>query len=159
MGLAACGASHHWARALAGLGHEVKLVAPQHVKAYVRRSKHDAADAEAGCEAMSRPRTWFVPVKSAEDQAALMLVAVRERLVRARTQVWNTIRGHAAKFGLVSTLGLDSSARCWRASPPRRPCRRWRASCSPNSAASKRASAPSSTGSMRSSGPGTRPTP
>jgi transposase len=107
IGLEACGASHHWARELVKLGHEVKLVAPQHVKAYVRRGKNDGADAEAGCEAMSRPRTWFVPVKTAEQQAALMLMAVRDRLVKARTRLSNAIRGHAAEFGLVAATGLD----------------------------------------------------
>jgi transposase len=107
VGLEACGASHHWARELAALGHEVKLIAPQHVKAYVRRGKNDGADAEAGCEAMSRPRTWFVPVKSCEQQAALMLVTVRDRLVKARTQLSNAIRGHASEFGLVAAKGLD----------------------------------------------------
>jgi transposase len=107
IGLEACGASHHWARALAALGHEVKLVAPQHVKAYVRRGKNDAADAEAGCECMSRPRTRFVPVKTCEQQADLMLVGVRERLTRTRTQLSNEIRGHAAEFGLVAATGLD----------------------------------------------------
>lgn len=104
VGLEACGASHYWARELARLGHQVKLVAPQHVKAYLRRGKNDA---EAGCEAMSRPRTWFVPVKSAEQQAALMLAATRERLVKTRTQLGNAIRGHAAEFGLVAGRGID----------------------------------------------------
>jgi transposase len=107
VGLEACGASHHWARELSALGHEVKLIAPQHVKAYLRRGKNDAADAEAGCEAMSRPRTWFVPVKSAEEQAGLMLMGVRERLIKTRTQLSNAIRGHAAEFGLVAEGGLD----------------------------------------------------
>lgn len=107
VGLEACGASHYWARALSGLGHEVKLIAPQHVKAYVRRGKNDAADAEAGCEAMSRPRTWFVPVKSAERQASLMLLTVRQRLIKTRTQLSNAIRGHAGEFGLVAAKGLD----------------------------------------------------
>lgn len=107
VGLEACGASHHWARELTGLGHEVKLVAAQHVKAYRRRGKNDAIDAEAGCECMSRPRTRFVPVKSTEQQAALMLVGVRERLVRTRTQLGNEIRGHAAEFGLTAPRGLD----------------------------------------------------
>ena len=107
VGLEACGASHHWARVLAGLGHEVKLVAPQHVKRYVKRGKNDARDAEGGCEAMSRPTMEFVPVKSAQEQAALMLVAVREALVRRRTQLTNAIRGHAAEFGLVAAHGLD----------------------------------------------------
>ena len=107
IGLEACGASHHWARVLSGLGHEVKLVAPQHVKPYVKRNKNDGRDAEGGCEAMSRPTMGFVPVKTAEDQAALMLMGVRERLVRQRTQLTNAIRGHAAEFGLVAARGLD----------------------------------------------------
>lgn len=107
VGLEACGASHHWARELIKLGHEVRLLAPQHVKAYLRRGKNDGADAEAGCEALSRPRTWFVPVKSAEQQAALMLANVREQLIRRRTQLSNMIRGHAAEFGLVAARGLD----------------------------------------------------
>lgn len=107
VGLEACGASHHWARELGALGHEVKLVAPQHVKAYLRRGKNDAADAEAGCEAVGRPRTRFVPVKSAEQQAALMLATVRDRLIRNRTQLGNAIRGHAAEFGLIAATGID----------------------------------------------------
>ena len=110
VGLEACGASHHWARVLGDLGHEVRQIAPQHVKAYVRRGKNDAADAEAGCEAMSRPRTRFVPAKSAEQQAALMLAAVRERLIKNRTQLSNAIGGHAAEFGVVAPRGLDKLA-------------------------------------------------
>ena len=77
----ACGASHHWARLLQSLGHSVKLIPPQLVKPYVKRSKNDAADAEALCEAMSRPTMRFVPVKTAERQAALMLVRLRDRLI------------------------------------------------------------------------------
>jgi transposase len=107
IGLEACGASHHWARVLQGLGHQVRLIAPQHVKAYVKRNKNDARDAEAGCEAMSRPTMCFVPVKSPEDQAGLMLMGVRDRLIRARTQLSNAIRGHAAEFGHVATRGLS----------------------------------------------------
>ena len=103
----ACGSSHHWARVLGALGHEVKLIAPQHVKPYVKRNKNDARDAEAGCEAMSRPTMGFVPVKTAGQQAALMLMGVRERLVRGRTRLTNAIRGHAAEFGLVTARGLD----------------------------------------------------
>lgn len=103
----ACGASHHWARLLRGLGHEVKLIAPQLVKPYVKRGKNDAADAEALCEAMSRPTMRFVPVKSAEQQAALMLVGMRERAVAARTQLANTIRGYAAEFGLTAAKGVS----------------------------------------------------
>jgi transposase len=106
IGLEACGGSHYWARTLSGLGHEPVLMAPQHVKAYVRRGKHDAADAEANCEAMSRPRTRFVPVKSVEQQAGQMLFVVREQLVRRRTQLSTAIRGYAAEFGLVAPKGL-----------------------------------------------------
>src|SRR5476651_67952 len=101
----ACGASHQCARLLQSLGHSVKLIAPQLVKPYVKRGKNDAADAEALCEAMSRPTMRFVPVKSAEQQAALMLVGVRDRLIRNRTQLTNAIRGYAGEFGLTAAKG------------------------------------------------------
>src|SRR3954464_5662088 len=101
----ACGASHHWARLLRGFGHEVQLIAPQLVKPYVKRGKNGAADAEALCEAMSRPTMRFVPVKTAEQQAALMLVGLRDRLVRSRTQLANAIRSYAAEFGLIAAKG------------------------------------------------------
>jgi len=107
VGLEACGAAHHWARELQELGHEVVLLPPQYVKPYVKRNKNDAADAEAICEAMSRPTMRFVPVKTAEQQAALMLVGTRDALVRRRTQVTNAIRGYAAEFGLIAARGLD----------------------------------------------------
>jgi len=106
IGLEACGGAHYWARELRALGHEVVLVPPQYVKPYVKRGKNDAADAEAICEAMSRPSMRFVPVKSDEQQAAQMLLGIREGLVRRRTQLSNTIRGHAAEFGLVAAKGL-----------------------------------------------------
>ena len=102
----ACGGSNHWARTLQALGHTVKLIPPQFVKPYVKRGKNDAADAEALCEAMSRPTMRFVPVKSAEQQAALMLVGLRDRLIRQRTQLTNAIRGYAAEFGLSAAKGL-----------------------------------------------------
>ena len=101
----ACGGSHHWARLLSSFGHEVKLIAPQLAKPYVKRGKNDMADAEALCEAMSRPTMRFVPVKTAEQQAALMLVGVRDRLIRNRTQLSNAIRGYAAEFGLTAAKG------------------------------------------------------
>ena len=101
----ACGASHHLARLLTSYGHEVKLIAPQLVKPYVKRGKNDAADAEAICEAMSRPTMRFVPVKTAEQQAALMLVGMRERLICTRTRLTNAIRGYAAEFGLIAAQG------------------------------------------------------
>src|SRR5882757_2927879 len=107
IGIEACGAAHHWARELTALGHAVVLLPPQYVKAYVKRNKNDAADAEAICEAMSRPTMRFVPVKSAEQQAALMLAGVREQLVDRRTQISNAIRGYAAEFGLIAAKGLS----------------------------------------------------
>lgn len=105
IGLEACGGSHYWARELARLGHTVRLMAPQYVKPYVKRGKNDAADAEAICEAMSRPTMRFVAVKTAETQAALMLAGMRDRLVRSRVQLANAIRGHAAEFGLIAAKG------------------------------------------------------
>ena len=107
IGIEACGASHYWARELEQLGHEVKLIAPQLVKPYVTRNKNDGRDAEALCEAMSRPRMRFVPVKTAEQQTALMLAGMRERLIARRTQLSNAIRGYAAEFGLAAARGLD----------------------------------------------------
>ena len=107
IGMEACGAAHYWARELRKLGHEVKLIAPQHVKPYVKRNKNDGRDAEGTCEAMGRPTMRFVPVKTAEQQAALMLVGIRERLIARRTQLSNAIRGYAAEFGLVAAKGLD----------------------------------------------------
>jgi transposase len=107
VGLEACGAGHYWARELQALGHDAVLLPPQRVKPYVARNKNDAADADAICEAMSRPRMRFVPVKTAEQQAALMLAGVRDQLGRRSTQLSNMIRGHAAEFGLVAAKGLD----------------------------------------------------
>ena len=105
VGLEASGGAHYWARELTRLGHSVRLLAPQYVKPYVKRGKNDAADAEAICEAMSRPRMGFVAVKSAENQAALMLAGLRDRLVRNRVQLANAIRGYAAEFGVVAAKG------------------------------------------------------
>ena len=107
IGMEACGAAHYWARELRKLGHEVKLMAPQHVKAYVKRNKNDRRDAEGLCEAMSRPTMQFVPVKTEEQQAALMLAGVRQQLIARRTQLSNAIRGYAAEFGLTAAKGLD----------------------------------------------------
>jgi transposase len=92
---------------LAPLGHQVKLIAPQHVKPYVKRNKNDGRDAEALCEAMSRPTMRFVAVKTAEQQAALMLAGIREQMIARRTQVSNMIRGHAAEFGITAPQGLN----------------------------------------------------
>jgi transposase len=101
----ACGSAHHWARELAGLGHEVRLIPPIYVKPYVKRGKNDAVDAAAICEAASRPGMRFVPVKSAQQQAALMLHKTRELLIKQRTMNINALRGHLAEFGLVAAKG------------------------------------------------------
>jgi transposase len=107
IGMEACGAGHYWARELRKLGHQAKLIAPQHVKAYVKRNKNDGRDAEGLCEAMSRPTMQFVAVKTDEQQAALMLAGVRQQLIARRTQLSNAIRGYAAEFGLTAAKGLD----------------------------------------------------
>ena len=106
----ACGAAHHWARKLTRMGHTVRLIAPQLAKPYVKRGKNDAADAAALCEAASRPTMRYVPVKTVDQQAALMLAASRERLVRQRIQLANAIRGHAGEFGLVAPKGQSHVA-------------------------------------------------
>jgi transposase len=105
IGIEACGASHHWARVLRGLGHEVVLVPAQYIRPYVKRGKNDAIDAAAICEAMSRPGMRFVAIKSAEQQAGLMLLKARDLLVKQRTMLINAIRGHAAEFGLIAAKG------------------------------------------------------
>jgi transposase len=97
--LEACGGSHHWGRALAARGHPVRLIPPQYVKPFVKRNKNDRNDAEAIGVAAAQPLINSVPVKSAEQQAAAMLLAVRELLVRQRTQLVNAMRGHAAEMG------------------------------------------------------------
>ena len=114
IGLEACAASHHWARELGRLGHEVVLLPPQYVKPYVKRGKSDAADAEAICEAMSRPGMRFVAVKSSEQQAMLMLIKVRDLLVKQRTMLINAMRGHAAEFGVIAAKGRSKMAELLR---------------------------------------------
>ena len=106
VGMEACAGAHHWARALTALGHEVRLMPPAYVKPYVKRGKTDAADAEAICEAVTRPTMRFVPVKSAECQAALLDHKVRDFLVRQRTQIVNAIRAHLSEFGIVVAKGI-----------------------------------------------------
>src|SRR5919202_4334287 len=104
----ACGAAHHWARVLGGLGHEVKLIAPEAVRPFVKRAKkNDAADAAAICAAASRPDTRFVPVKSPEQQGVLALHSARALLVKQRTMLANAVRGLAAEFGLVVPKGMS----------------------------------------------------
>ena len=107
VGMEACGTSHHWARELIKLGHEVRLMPPAYVKPYVKRGKTDAADAEAICEAVTRPTMRFVPVKSPEQQAALALHRTRDLLVKQRTQLVNMIRGLLAEFGIDIPRGLE----------------------------------------------------
>jgi transposase len=101
-GMEACAGAHHWARALRALGHDARLMPPQYVKAYVKTNKHDAADAAACCEAVQRPGMRFVPVKSEDQQALLMLHRVRDQLIGQRTATINALRGHLAEFGIVA---------------------------------------------------------
>jgi transposase len=103
--LEACGGSHHWGRVLSRLGHRVRLIPPQYVKPFVKRSKNDRNDAEAISEAASRPAMRSVPVKTVERQAETMIVKLREMLVGQRTQAINALRGHAAEFGAVVAKG------------------------------------------------------
>ncbi|MBY2919465.1 IS110 family transposase [Rhizobium leguminosarum] len=102
----ACATGHHWARVLMALGHEARLMPASYVKPYVKRQKNDATDAEAICEAVTRPTMRFVPVKSEEQQSVLMLHRVRELLIRQRTMLVNALRGHLAEFGIVTRQGV-----------------------------------------------------
>lgn len=107
VGIEACGGANHWAREITKLGHEVKLMAPQFVKAYVKTNKNDQADAEAICEAVSRPNMRFVPIKSIEQQDILSIHRVRERLVKNRTALSNEIRGLLHEFGFIIPQGIN----------------------------------------------------
>lgn len=106
VGMEACATAHYWARELMALGHAVKLMPPAYVKAYVKRNKNDAADAEAICEAVTRPSMRFVPVKSAEQQSVLMMHRARNLLIRQRTMLANSLRAHMAEFGIIAPQGL-----------------------------------------------------
>src|SRR4030095_16464064 len=110
IGMEACGSAHHWARKLQGLGHTVRLMAPQFVKPYVKANKNDVADAEAICEAVARPNMRFVPVKNIDQQAVLALHRARQGFVRARTAQANQIRGLLGEFGLVIPRGITNIA-------------------------------------------------
>ena len=106
IGMEACGSAHYWARELKAMGHEALLMPPAYTKPYVKRGKNDAVDAEAICEAVSRPGMRFVPVKSAEQQATLMLHTTRELLIKQRTMNVNALRSHLAEFGIVVAKGI-----------------------------------------------------
>src|SRR3989449_8785897 len=105
VGMEACATAHYWARELAKLGHQVRLMPAKDVKAYVKRNKNDAADAEAICEAVRRPTMRFVGVKSAEQQGRLMQHRSRDLLLRQRTQAINALRAHMAELGIVAVQG------------------------------------------------------
>ena len=105
IGMEACATAHHWARELTKLGHTVRLMPASYVKAYVKRSKNDAADAAAICEAVTRPSMRFVPVKTIDQQAALALHRCRDLLIRQRTQLINALRAHLAELGMVAAKG------------------------------------------------------
>ena len=107
IGMEACATSHHWARELSALGHEVKLMPPAYVKAYVKRGKTDAADAEAICEAVTRSTMRFVAIKSPEQQSVLALHRTRDMLIRQRTQLVNMIRAQLAEFGIALAKGIQ----------------------------------------------------
>ncbi len=107
IGMEACGSAHHWARRLSSLGHTVRLMAPQFVKPYVKTNKNDARDAEAICEAVTRPTMRFVPIKAPEQQAVLALHRARQGFVTARTAQVNQIRGLLAEFGVVIPQGIN----------------------------------------------------
>jgi transposase len=107
VGLEACATSHYWARELSRLGHEVRLMPAKDVKAYVKRNKNDAADAEAICEAVRRPTMRFVQVKSAEQQAHLMQHRARDLLMQQRTQLINSMRSHLAELGIIAPPGRE----------------------------------------------------
>ena len=107
VGMEACGSAHHWARVIGGYGHEVRLMPPAYVKPYVKRNKNDGRDAEAICEAVSRPTMRFVPVKSVEQQATLAVHGTRALLVRQRTMVANALRAALSEIGIVAAQGLE----------------------------------------------------
>ena len=112
IGLEACGSAHHWARQLQAMGHTVKLMAPQFVKPYVKTNKNDAADAEAICEAVTRPNMRFVPIKNANQQAVLSVHRARQGFVKARTAQGNQIRGLLMEYGITLPQGLGHIVKC-----------------------------------------------
>src|SRR5436853_5030045 len=105
VGIEACASSHYWSRELQALGHTVRLMPPAYVKPYVKRQKNDSTDAEAICEAVTRPNMRFVPTKTIEQQSCLMLHRVRHLFIRQQTAVINSIRAYLAEFGIVAPVG------------------------------------------------------
>ena len=105
VGIEACASSHHWSRELETLGHTVRLMPPAYVKPYVKRQKNDTTDAEAICEAVTRPNMRFVPTKTVEQQSCLMLHRARHLFIRQQTAVINSIRAYLAEFGIVAPVG------------------------------------------------------
>ncbi len=110
VGMEACATAHHWARELTKLGHDVRMIPPVYVKACVKRSKNDAADAAVICEAVTRPSMRFVPVKTEEQQAALAVHRARDLLMRQRTQLTNALRVHLAELGIIAETGREGGA-------------------------------------------------
>lgn len=110
VGLEACGSSHYWAREIAALGHDVRMIPPAYVKPFVKRGKTDAADAEAISEAVTRKTMRFVPIKSAEQQAAAMVLKTRSLLVRQQTQAINALRAHLSELGIIAAIGTAKVA-------------------------------------------------
>lgn len=111
VGLEACGSAHHWVNAIGEFGHRVRMMPPAYVTAYVKRNTTDAADAEAICEAVTRPTMRFVPIKGPEEQAACMVLKTRELFVRQRTQTANAMRAHMAELGIIAATGMTSLAK------------------------------------------------
>ena len=107
IGMETCGSAHHWARELSAMGHEVRMMNPMYVKPYVKRGKNDVVDAEAICEALTRPTMRFVAVKTIEQQSVLAVHRTRALLIRQRTMLVNALRGHLAEFGIVAPLGIE----------------------------------------------------
>ena len=161
--MGACGGAHHWGRLLARLGHTVRLMPAQYVKPFVKRAKNDRADAEAINDAASRPGMASVPVKSAERQAALIILRHREMLVGQRTQLINALRGHATEFGVTagkSTAHVQSLLHRlgWTGWPPKRRSQRRHGRCLRASASRSRSLTTRLANSMPSCPPSTRPT-
>jgi transposase len=111
VGIEACASSHYWANAIGQFGHTVRMMPPAYVKAYVKRNKTDAADAEAICEAVSRPTMRFVPIKTPDEQAACMVLRTRDLFVRQRSQTANAMRAHMAELGIIAATGMTSIAK------------------------------------------------